>query len=585
MVKLNKILIFGTLLVLLIGGIPVISSATYSNGWANDPADCPAIYLSQDCSPDNTCGYDGSTTRCYNTTALDPPVASAVSNASWSGAFDGGYLINCISSLDGSAPYCDNSGNFWCDRDSTCYDVGRETQCEANKWSGDLDDITCSTCISGYNYCDGSYIDANGCEINDGESCTHTATGISGSCSGCGSTGTDSEGNSCQCIIAKSYFETGTYAEYATTGSNAFLWGKDYGSGDLINFTVSNGNKFVIDSSGKVGISTSTPQYDLSVVGTSYFSQPVIVGTPTQSSHAATMSYVDSSKYWDQSGSNLYPDNMSWSVGIGTSTPITALHIIGSTTISGNLEIGGVITGASYAGTMSAGNIESGSFGFNTGAGNYSFPASLAIGTTTLVGLPAGGLYVNGALEANGVLSFSDLGGGTVIDANGGDIVGVDKLTVATIDPIYQINGQNYATYAASFAGGVKEEYSSKARMMKSGYKFKYRYVIDFNKIEEGSDLWVWFKTIDFNKDNVEVVATAKDAPAVIWYEIEGNKIVFNAQYLYPASSTSLVNNNIQSNEEPESIEFSYRLTGKRFDWRKHPTKIIMNGKPLLIIP
>ena len=153
------------------------------------------------------------------------------------------------------------------------------------------------------------------------------------------------------------------------------------------------------------------------------------------------------------------------------------------------------------------------------------------------------------------------------------------------VDPVYQINGQNYATYAASFAGGVKEEYSSKARMMKSGYKFKYRYVIDFNKIEEGSDLWVWFKTIDFNKDNVEVVATAKDAPAAIWYEIEENKIVFNAQYLYPSSSTSLVNNNIRSNEEPESIEFSYRLTGKRFDWRKHPTKIIINGKPLLIIP
>jgi len=31
--------------------------------------------------------------------------------------------------------------------------------------------------------------------------------------------------------------------------------------------------------------------------------------------------------------------------------------------------------------------------------------------------------------------------------------------------------------------------------------------------------------------------------------------------------------------------EVSYRLTGKRFDWRQHPTKTIINGEPSLIIP
>ena len=228
-----------------------------------------------------------------------------------------------------------------------------------------------------------------------------------------------------------------------STGASTY-WdlGRDGTTGDFFIDDDALGTVFTIDQiTGNIGIGTSTPQYGLSVVGYSRFSEPVIVGTPTDVSHAATKSYVDSSvatatstQYWTQSGSNLYPDNMSWSVGIGTSTPATELHVIGSTTISGNLEIGGVITGASYAGTMSAGNIESGSFGFNTGAGNYSFPASLAIGTTTLVGLPANGLYVNGSTTIAGNL--------TVL----GDLLGV-----STIAYYYD---KTAATYSGDLSAG-----------------------------------------------------------------------------------------------------------------------------------
>lgn len=68
------------------------------------------------------------------------------------------------------------------------------------------------------------------------------------------------------------------------TGNSSFRWVQD------------NVTKFSIDgSTGDVGVGTATPGgYKLNVQGTGYFSQPVVVGTPTLSTHAATKGYVDS---------------------------------------------------------------------------------------------------------------------------------------------------------------------------------------------------------------------------------------------------------------------------------------------------
>jgi len=77
--------------------------------------------------------------------------------------------------------------------------------------------------------------------------------------------------------------------------------------------------------------------------------------------------------------------------------------------------------------------------------------------------------------------------------------------------------------------------------------------VIDFSKVEKGSDLWLWHQAVDFSDENVEVVATAKGAPVTVWYEIRGDRIIFHGD---------------------EPTDFSYRLTGRRHDWREHPTKV-----------
>ena len=105
---------------------------------------------------------------------------------------------------------------------------------------------------------------------------------------------------------------------------------------DFIIRDVTNANNVffsVIGATGKVGIGTSTPAYKLDVWGTGSFTQPVIVGTPTGATHAATKSYVDSSvatsPTWTLSGSNIYNSN-SGNVGIGTSTPAHKLTVSGA---------------------------------------------------------------------------------------------------------------------------------------------------------------------------------------------------------------------------------------------------------------
>jgi hypothetical protein len=134
---------------------------------------------------------------------------------------------------------------------------------------------------------------------------------------------------------------------------------------------------------------------------------------------------------------------------------------------------------------------------------------------------------------------------------NGENIVGVNKISAITFDPLYNIGGEKYSTYAPSIAGGVKEEYSGHAELADKTENGNYKHVLDFDKIPKGSDKWVWYKTVDFSEENVQVVATPKNGFADMYYEIRDKKIVF-------------VGN--------KPAEFSYRLTGNRFDHEKWPT-------------
>ena len=215
-------------------------------------------------------------------------------------------------------------------------------------------------------------------------------------------------------------------------------------------------------------------------------------------------------------------------VGINTTSPSTNLHINGTFSVE-------------YGGTQGL---------YQDGLGN------VGIGTTS----PNKELTVVGDMNITGDITLS--AGGNIsstsnaniyIDAGSGEVIfgdGTGKIDAGTIDPLFNIMENTYATYVPSILG-VKEEITGKAKTTKNGEIFSY--IIDFDKERIGTDLWVWSNIIDFNKDNIEAIATPYGEFANIYYYIENKKIIFVSD---------------------KDIEFSYRLTGSRFDHNEWPTYV-----------
>jgi hypothetical protein len=148
-------------------------------------------------------------------------------------------------------------------------------------------------------------------------------------------------------------------------------------------------------------------------------------------------------------------------------------------------------------------------------------------------------------------------GGGTTArigtDSNDTLVVGdgLGKITVGTVDPVYNIDGMKYATYMAGMIG-VKEEVTGVVTMQRQPEGKNYcQYIIDFDELEEGSDLWLFAKTTNLrnNIHKMSVLLTPAGNTQA-WYQVnpEEYKLIF-----YSNQPTVL----------------SYRLTASRFDWEK----------------
>ncbi len=232
-------------------------------------------------------------------------------------------------------------------------------------------------------------------------------------------------------------------------------------------------------------------------------------------------------------------------VGINTTSPGTNLDVNGNTNASIYYDRDNVNYYVNPAGNVLPYALNTGG-GINIGGGG-TFSGSLAVNGANVTLSNATQLILNSTSSS-------------AIQMNQGSITGVYKLSVAVVDPLYNIGGINYSTYAPSIAGGVKEEFVGNAKLQMTNDKY-YEYVIDFDGVAKGSDLWVWRKAVDFGPDTVQAFVTPIGVPVPIAYTIEGNKIIF---------TTSIQNTEYQIPNT--GIAFSYRLVGSRFDWREWPT-------------
>jgi len=137
---------------------------------------------------------------------------------------------------------------------------------------------------------------------------------------------------------------------------------------------------------------------------------------------------------------------------------------------------------------------------------------------------------------------------------------GSGKLTVGTIDPIYTIHGIQYATYMAGMIG-VKEEVTGILEMNANEIKIDgnklFQEIINFDDLEEGSDLWLFAKTTNLKENFDEMIVLLTPAfDGKIWYEKDVDK---NLLTIFAIPNVVL----------NSTIEISYRLTAPRFDFEQ----------------
>lgn len=163
----------------------------------------------------------------------------------------------------------------------------------------------------------------------------------------------------------------------------------------------------------------------------------------------------------------------------------------------------------------------------------------------------AGGITGSGTINTIPLFTGATTLGDSIITQSGATILiggGTGKLTVGTIDPVYEIDGKKYATYVADFAGGVKTEVTG-ILIVQNGTK-----IIDFDAQQTGSDLWLFWETSTKNVGDITALLTPGFEDNV-WYEKipSDNKII------------------IRSNQNGE---VSFRLTAPRKDAGQWPNEI-----------
>jgi len=348
-------------------------------------------------------------------------------------------------------------------------------------------------------------------------------------------------------------FSAGGRVQIVGAAAQAFT---DTAQGTYIKFLVTPLNsttiaeKMRINSNGNVGIGSTNPIYKLDVNGIISSNTRVMVDSGssaalfaadefgigeaglyyTSGEKIATFNGFDSA--YQYAGGLIYSDT--FNIGLGTTAPNDVFSI--GTAGGVAAPAGSDRTGHNNASTYLSSD--------NYALANYGIVKTLiGSATSTLSGnfLPLAGGSMQGDINLNSH---------NITNVNN---LTVSKITATTIDPLYNINEVNYSTFAPSISGGVKEEYVGKANIKRKNSDLnEYEYIVNFSLEDEGSDLWLWHKVVDYSNDNVQVFITPAGKFAEVYYQIENNKLIFRSD---------------------KPVEISYRLIGNRYDWQNWPTK------------
>jgi hypothetical protein len=273
----------------------------------------------------------------------------------------------------------------------------------------------------------------------------------------------------------------------STSGDNQYFWdpsvvevnGSEPSIESLLGFGKGSTQGTNTYFGGSVGIGTASPGYKLDVQG----------------------GQINASGGYCINGSNCIT---SWPSGGGGGVTSVFGRSGAVVAASGDYSVGqitgaaplasptftGTVNAPTFVGNLNASNVTSGQFA----SGNYSFPASVGIGTTSY---------------------------GYTLTVNGtGDFTG--KLTVSTIDPVYAIGGVNYATYVPAMTGEKEESAGllTLACAKGGGAPGVCSTTIDFNKLTQGSDVWLFGKATNMpNNLGDLIVMLTPSFDGKVWYK------------------------------------------------------------------
>ncbi|MDP3093719.1 MAG: hypothetical protein Q8N16_03050, partial [bacterium] len=300
------------------------------------------------------------------------------------------------------------------------------------------------------------------------------------------------------------------------------------------------------NTSGNVGIGTANPGAKLEIAGQIKITGGLPGANKVLTSNAvglATWTTPASGLPTGTSGQTLRHNGTNWianslifnngtNVGIGTASPVVRLHVYGGGE-SLRLDGGGSYSrlnfmsgDATVAGVLNR-NSTSGStkhfyFGEDSDSGQWIFRGSGAV----MIGSSGGG-----------------------------------KLNVGTIDPVYDINGKKYATYVSDFAGGVRMETAGTIQLTTDNLQLttdnsqpttdnlQPEIAINFDELEIGSDLWLFWQVSNKNIKDVAVLLTP-GFEGKTWYEKSKNTIIIYGE---------------------RAGEVSFRLSAPRIDYKDWP--------------